>query len=283
MRSTRPIPAALVLAGSLLTLASARPAAAQFIDVMSYWEGQVPNACTASSYTNPGTFIRQYREPTNQCPGYPVYHTVKGAGLLRPWAYESFIFAGGFLKIMDEISVDNATGAFTDYRAFRDTATGSKGVIFLKSPIRATGASWMIPPSVEEHWANAAGQPVCHNTHHLRVDTGSSVSGYGYRAGTWAGWLQDRRVNSQNPNVWHDVDAVAIVGSWGPTAQFPYGRFSETYTYGRWRDPATNTWRGIGLIRWQCVDHATGASCGSADNRYLVTCSAAVGCSTCPP
>lgn len=271
----------LILGWALLV--GATPGGAATVDVMSYWEGQVTNACTAQDYGNPGTFHRQYREPSNQCPGLAVYHTVKGAGLAHPWSYESFFIAGGFLKIMDEISINTATGAFTDYRAFRDTTTGSKGIPFLKTSSSSTGSSWTMPPTVEEHWGNSQGQPVCYNTQHLWVATGSSVSGFSYDSGTWAGWLQDRRPNSLDPNVWHDVKTVTVVQRWGPTSQFPSGRFSETYTYGRWLNPATGTWRGIGLVRWACWDLGTSRSCGQSDNRYLVSCTATVTCSTCPP
>lgn len=265
-----------------LVLGLAVTASGQETDILTYFENQIPNTCSASNYLVGGTFIRQYREPTNQCPGLPVYHVVKGSP--KPWSFVSGFVEDGYFKLANEIAV-RPNGTFSDFRVFRDTSTGRKGVIDFQTvlPPPPSRVSWDQPPTVEEHWVDDNGQPSCAATQHSRVDPGSSVRGTARRGQTLVGFLQDRRAASANPNAWHDVRTVVVSQFWGADANFPEGRFEERYTYGRWLNPANGVWYGVGLMKWQCFDHATGASCGSGDNRYLVDCNVRVTCSTCPP
>jgi hypothetical protein len=267
-----------VVQASVLALALATSAAAQTKYAMDYFGTQVDAACIATDPNNPGTYERRYQEPTNQCPGLAVFHSVKGAGSTGPWSTESFYIAGNNLKQMIELSLNSATQQITDYRAFRDQTTGSKGIIFLANALTAA-SSWSVTsylaPYVEEHWTNSSGQPVCYNTQHSRVDQGSVTRVTTYWSGTRYRWLRDLRHNSLNPNTWYDVDTVTVASYWGGNV--------ETYVFGRWQNPAIGTGQGVGLVSWRLQNQSTGQLYGSADNHYLVDCNVAVTCSTCPP
>lgn len=247
------------------------------LNTLSYFETQVPSACTAADPANRGTYHRQYLRGVNDCPGLTVYHVVKG-GNAYPWSTESFYVSNGYLRQMIEISIDEATGVFTDYRAFRDTASGSKGILSLKTsiPNNGTVASWVVPAYVEEHWADNSGQPVCYNTIHLRVDNGSLTDGAAWYVGTWAGWLQDRRAASLNKNTWHDIRVIVRRERWG-------GNFEEFYYYAQWLNPATGTYQGLGLVKWEWWQISPRQLMAGNENHYLVDCSATVSCWTCPP
>lgn len=273
--------ATLVRAGAAMALSwLATAAAAQDLDVMSYYVNQIPNTCSADDYRNGGTFYRQYREATSQCPGLAVYHSVKGSP--SPWSFVSGYVENGYFKLMDEVFVGPG-GAMSDFRVFRDVPSGRKGIIDFAVSLPPAGVAWSHPPSVEEHWVDDAGRPSCAATHPARVDEGSSAWGFAWDSGTWTGWLQDRRAASPNKTVWHDVRTVTVAQYWGASWAFPLGRFVESYTYGRWRNPVNGAWYGVGLMKWQCVDQATGGSCGLGEKHYLVDCSVRVSCSTCPP
>jgi hypothetical protein len=237
-------PAAL----AALVLASAAGAFAQQADVLAYFENQIPNTCSARDPLVGGTFIRQYREPTDQCSGLRVYHVVKGSP--KPWSFVSGFVEDGYFKLANEIAV-RSNGTFSDFRVFRDVSTGRKGVIDFQAvlPPPPSRVSWDQPPTVEEHWVDDDGQPSCAPTHHSRVDHGSSVRGTARRGQTLVGFLQDRRAASANPNAWHDVRTVVVSQFWGADSSFPEGRFEERYTYGRWLNPASGAWYGVGLMK----------------------------------
>jgi hypothetical protein len=264
-----------VLVILLLALPASPPATAQTIDNLSYFETQVAAACTAGDPNNPGTFSRQSKGGANDCPGLVVYYVAKGAGSI-PWSSESFYVQSGYLKQMIEVGYDTSTGSITDYRAFRDTASGSKGIISMAATMGTGGASYTIPHYVEEHWTDNSGQPVCFNTKHDRVDTGSGTNGSVYPGGTLTGWLQDKRAASLNQSTWHNVDTIIREDHWG-------GNFVEYYTYGRWLNPATSTWQGLGLIKWDFRRISPAAQLGYSENHYLVDCSTNIPCTTCPP
>ena len=265
MQQTRVV----ILAGLLTLIPSTAWAA---IQPLLYFETQVPGACLAANVNNKGTYIRQYKEPTNQCSGLTVYHIVHGA-TTYPWSYESFYVSNGYLRQMNEIFINSSNGAFTSYRAFRDQNTLSKGIPTLPTYISGTSQFFYAPPFHEENWTNGSGQPVCLNTQQNWV-WGSLNWTWVYHAGTYAGWLQDKRSNSLNPNTWHDVDVIVRMDQWG-------GNHYEYYHYARWLNPATGQWEGLGLIKWE---NFTGSTLVSAvENHYLAGCNVAVTCSTCPP
>jgi hypothetical protein len=247
------------------------------LNTLSYFETQLPGACTAASPTNRGTFIRQYLGASGQCPGLTVYHVVKG-GNTYPWGTESFYVSNGYLLQMMEISINESTGTFTDYRAFRDMTTGSKGIRWIATsiPSNGTAASWNVPYYVEEHWTNDSGQPVCYNTRHAWVDNGSLTDGAAWYVGAWSGWLQDKRASSLNKNTWHNVNVIVKRDRWG-------GNYEEFYYYAQWQNPATGTYQGLGLVKWEWYQRSPRTLIASNENHYLVDCSAAVTCWTCPP
>jgi hypothetical protein len=283
-RDACPVEAAMRkwIAGSVLSLAWAAglPAAAQTLNVMAYWVNQIPNTCTATNPAVGGTFHRQFPDDADQCPGLQIYHVTKGHPF--PWGSGSGYVAGGYFRLMNEITMA-AGGAMAAFRVFRDVSTGAKGVIDFQTVIPTQGAAWVHAPSVEEHWVDDAGQPSCAATRHSRVDPGSSLWGRAWPSGTWTAWLQDQRAASTDRAAWHDVRTVTVAQFWGGSDLFPLGRFEERYTYGRWRSPVNGLWHGVGLMRWECIDHGSGASCGLGEYRYLVDCLTRMSCSTCPP
>jgi len=81
---------------------AAVPAHAAFYFSMDYWVTEVPSACVAVDPADLGSYVRQYREPTNQCPGLDVYHVVHGART-HPWSTESPYVKDGYLWQMMEL------------------------------------------------------------------------------------------------------------------------------------------------------------------------------------
>ncbi len=260
----------LLLLGSLLVLMPVSSQAA--IQPMLFFETQVPAACLAEHPNNKGSYIRQYRDTTNPCPGLSVYHIVHGANAYA-WSFESFYISNGFLRQMNEIFINENTGAFTFYRAFRDQTTLSKGIPTIPTYIPGTSKFWYAPPYHEEHWTNGSGQPVCFNTQQNWV-WGSLNWTQVYDGGTYSGWLQDKRSSSQNPSTWHNVQVVVRVDQWG------YGNY-EFYHYGRWQNPATGQWQGLGLIKWE--KYSGSQLVIATENHYLVDCNVVATCTTCPP
>ncbi|MCB1036649.1 MAG: hypothetical protein KDD47_22680, partial [Acidobacteria bacterium] len=118
------------------------------------------------------------------------------------------------------------------------------------------------------------GYPVCNNTQHDFVVTGSVNWGSVQHVGTWQSFLQDKRSVSNNPSAWHDVDVIVLTEQWGSNNY-------ELYYFGRWYDDVAQQWRGLGLVRWQWYQGSTLKRDDASP--YLVDCTATVTCSTCPP
>lgn len=248
----------------------ASSAGAAFYFSMDYWVNEVPGACTAVNPADLGSYVRQYREPTNQCPGVDVYHSVHGARV-HPWSTESFYVKDGYLWQMMEIFQSEQTGQITSYRAFRNQQNFWKGFKIVKTVFN-NSFLWWHAPYKEETWTTPSG-PACFNTSQTSVDGSGDWEEMSY-AGTFYGWFQDKRSTSLNPNNWHDVDVVLRVGRWG-------GNFFERYYYGQWTNPASGQREGLGLIKWEWRQ---GTQLIASDSyRYLVDCNVAVECTTCPP
>jgi|GEM_PF-4137639 len=242
-------------------------------DSLDFFVTEVPGACTASNPTNAGTYQRIYLDSAT-CNGLPRYHWVRG-GNRYPWASESFIVKDGFIRGMNEISIKESTGQFTQYRVFRDMTASppSKGVLRLKRYF-SSPVSWGLPYFVEEYWLGPNGYPVCYNTQHDDVVTGSVNWGSVQHLGTWPAFLQDKRSVSHDPSAWHDVQVILLTEQWG-TNNYEY------YYFGRWYDDVAGKWRGLGLVKWQWFQGSQLKK--ESTSNFLVNCNAKVTCTTCPP
>jgi hypothetical protein len=89
----RPIPfrRLLITTSALVTaaLAAARDAEAIWYSSLDFFETQVPGACMADNVASRGSYVRQYRGPSGECPGLATYHVVHGDNA-HPWSTESF-------------------------------------------------------------------------------------------------------------------------------------------------------------------------------------------------
>ena len=255
----------------------APPASAGTINSLEYFVTENAVACVAQSLTQKGTWTRIYQDSQN-CGSFSRYQWIKGGRPSRPWATESWILRDGYLRIMAELHLNESTGAITRYRAYRDYGGGywppPKGVRGLKHLLPNGVAYWPVPAYIEEFWTTGNGNPACSNTQHTEA-TGSVTGGSGTHLGTWNAWLQDRRAVSQDTTVWHPVDVVVRAETWG-------GANTEYYYYGRWFDPVSQSWKGLGNVRW--VWTQSGVIKGQNESHYLVDCpGVVVTCTTCPP
>jgi hypothetical protein len=252
------------------------PAAAVTVDTLAFFAIAAPNTCVASDPGNPGTFLRTYQEPTNQCPGLTVFHQVKGWGPTGPWATESFYMSAGYIWQMMEISYFN--GTISSYRAFRNETNYWKGIKWVPTSFdSSTGASFSPVPLAIEHWTNDQGQAVCLNTKQWYEQVNNQSSG----AATTSlpKWIQDNRQASRDNTTYHDVDALVRWDIWGG------GQNLEEYYYGRWINPATGAWEPLGLVAWNWYtwNGSQWVLSNFGYSHHLVDCAASVPCSTCPP
>jgi hypothetical protein len=249
----------ILLACSVWCVQGVGVADAQTHYVLSYFETQVPGACTAGSPNTRGSYHRIYKD-SQTCSGLPRYHLVKGAGR-QTWSTESFVIRDGFLNTMNEIIYNTSTGNMTQYRAFRDMTLQppSKGKRTLITSFTGLSKSWGTPYYVEEYWTDSTGQPVCFNTQQNSVD-GTVNWGMVEYLGTFSNWLKD--------------EVIRRTDQWG-------ANHYEYYYYGRWTNPATGQKQGIGPIKWA---HYQGSTLiNSNEKHFLVDCNAVATCSTCPP
>lgn len=296
LRPKRVIAAAWGAAATLM-LVLALPATGQTINTLDYWLTQTagvakPYACTAGNYSNHGTYSRHYQGAANDCPGLTVYHVTKGESGTNLWSTESYYADSGFVKIIQEVAsyssnppadcVNNGYPTSCDLtRAFRDSASGWKGIPTV--PLSFTsGWSYNHQPYVEETWVT--GYRVCYSNNKLRWVNGSGVRIEMYQGPTFTGFLQDRR-GTTPPLTWHNVQTIERRDFWGG------GGDEERYWYGRWYNPRTSRWEGVGLVKWAWYRNGVLVNqCGAnhqqpcvSENRYLVDCNAAVPCWSCPP
>ena len=268
---TRPktgIPGALLI---VLASVLAPPSDAAIYNSLDFFETQVAGACIAENLANRGSYLRQYKGPSGECPGLTTYHIVHGANT-HPWSTESFYAYQGYLWQSIELFSHESSGDITSYRAFRNHNNYWKGIPVLPLSFNNSKFTWY-PSYVEEYWTDWSGDPVCYNTQQTEVD-GSVNWGHVYYAGTYSNWLQDKRSNSLNPNVWHPLDVIVRVDQWG-------SNHYEYYHYARWQNPATGAWQGIGLVKWE---HWIGSTrVGLGESHYLVDCDVSIECTTCPP
>lgn len=298
MRRTfmRSIPLHVGLPSILTALVLVPSAAAQTINTLSYWLTQTagiskPYSCTASNVTDHGTYFRQYLGGPHDCPGLTVYQLTKGESGQNLWSTETYYADSGFVKIIQEVTSyyrsppsECAANGFTtscdDTRAFRDNLSGSKGIPTV--PLSFTnGWSYNHQPYTEETWVT--GYRVCSSNDHIASVPGSGTRIEMYQGPTFTQFLQDRRGPSPS-NAWHDVQTIERRDYWGADSE-------ERYWYGRWLNPQTNQWEGIGLVMWQYLENGQLVNgCGpqanqpcSLANHYLVDCNAVVPCWSCPP
>lgn len=273
------------------------PSAGWSINTLDYWLMQTagiskPYACTAESYTNKSTFGRQYVGGPNDCPGLTVYHVTKGESGTNLWSTESYYANSGFVKIIQEVTsysqnppadcTNNGYPTSCDLtRAFRDDASGSKGIPTV--PLTFTnGWTYNHLPYHEETWLT--GYRVCSSNNQLRSIVGSGQRIEMYQGPTFTAFLQDRR-GTTPALTWHNVETIERRDFWGG------GGDEERYWYGRWFNPSTQRWEGVGLVKWEYYRNGQIVNeCGanhtqpcSSLRRYLVDCNAVVPCWSCPP
>jgi hypothetical protein len=264
---------AVLIAAAGIAMSAPAAAHATSYNSIDYFQTQVPNACLAADTTNRGTYVRQVNGPAGECSGLATYHAIHGANL-HPWSTESFYIKDGYLRQSIELFSDESTGVLTSYRAFRNQVDSWKGIPVLPATFQ-NSAAWNYPVYHEEYWTNNQGQPVCYNTQTTWI-WGSVNWAFVYGAGTFAGWLQDKRSVSLNKNAWRDVDVIVREDQWG-SAPYNY----ELYYYARWQNPANGQWQGLGIIKWE---HYYGSSLiASGEQHYLADCTTLYECTTCPP
>lgn len=264
----------LALFAVCATLATA-PLEAATVNTLNYFANAYPSVCVAESPSIQGSFYRTFQEPSNQCPGLAVYHQVKGGGT-SPWGTESFYIDAGWIWQMNEISYNDSNGAITHYRVFRNLTNHWKGIKWLPTSFSSWGQSFTPLPAVVETWTDDQGVPVCLNTKQTNVPFPEFDSWVGVTS--LSQWVQDKRSISLNQSTWHDLDAIVRQDVWGTVNR-------ERYWYGRWLDPATGTWKPLGLVRWLWEQNVGGVwqVQGQIQLRYIVDCTVNVPCSTCPP
>jgi len=243
------------------------------IDTLSYWLTKTAGiskaySCTASSFNVSASFIRQYRGGPNDwpCAGLDVYFNTKGQGS-GMWSSESYYIDGNYLKIIQELAIASPQDST---RAFRDDLTGWKGVVTVPLTFNS-GWSYNHLPYHEETWVSQ--HNVCHDSVQTQNDVGSGTRIEMYAGPTLVRYLQDRRGTSP-ALTWNDVQTIERRDFWG-------NGYQESYWYGKWYNPTTRLWEGVGLIKWE--QRLNGVLQYSTEWHYLVDCAARIYCSSCPP
>ncbi|MEO8275518.1 MAG: hypothetical protein ABI639_04820 [Thermoanaerobaculia bacterium] len=261
---------------SLPTLAALSPARGSTIYSADFFAAAANNTCTAEVLTNPNTWIRQYRYG-GFCPDYPGFAIAKGQGS-HPFGSEVFISdpVSGYIEITSEVASQVSNGKVTSYRVFRDQATGQKGMPWLPANFNSsTGKSWVSDVSVEQ-WKNAVGVASCDATvNALSVPFHSTLDLVQY-IGVWPAWIQDKRAGSPNPNAFRDVQVIKKTGIYGSNPEY-----TEIYYYGRFLNPTTLAWEGVGLIQFEYFQN--GNLISSSINNKIVSCNQPILCGACPP
>lgn len=257
-------------------LSPSSPAAAVTLYSSDFFAAQDPQTCTARDVADLQTWNRQYRYG-GFCSQYVGYAVRKGQKTF-PFGSEVFVEnpASGYIEIVSEVSSNQVNGNVTDYRVFRDQATGIKGMPWLPLSFKSNlGKSWVSNVWLE-HWTNSSGNPSCSATVNAYQDDFSSTLDLVQYLGVWPAYVQDRRAGSPDFNAWHDVQVIKKTGIWGTSPQF-----TENYYYGRFLNPTTQSWEGIGLIKFEVYTGSTLTT--SHVNNKIVGCTKKILCGACPP
>jgi hypothetical protein len=280
----------------VLVLGPAEMALAQTIDTLSYWITQTqgisqPHACTANNPNSQTTYFRQYQDVPSACPGLTVYQVAKGNGTgTKLQSGETYYANNGLVNIIEQVvsypwnpPPECVNAGFTqncdDTRAFRDDATGSKGIATVPLSF-TTGWSYTHPPYHEEAWIT--GYRVCHSNDLIASVPGSGKQIFMNVGPTLTSFLYDYRGGRHNGP--YDVQTIQRHDTWGTNND-------EYYYYGRWQNPDTRQWEGLGLVKWEYyVGGVLVNACGSngqqpcsIPSNFLVDCTSAVPCWSCPP
>ena len=263
---------------AVVITALAGPASVNAVTIYTadFFAAQAAQTCTAEVVSNPNTWNRQYRFG-GFCSGYSGYAIAKGQGTY-PFGSEVFVEnpASGFIEIISEVSSRVSNGKVTEFRVFRDQNTGIKGMPWLPLTFNSTsGRSWVSNIWVE-YWTDSAGVPSCSSTQNSSQVPFSSTLDLVEYAGIWPAYIQDRRGGSPNPNAYHDVEVIKKTGIYGNNPQF-----TEIYYYGRFRNPTTLQWEGVGLVKFEYYQGSTLLT--SNVNNKIVGCSKRILCGSCPP
>jgi hypothetical protein len=261
-----------------LVAASFLPASGEAATIFTsdFFAAQAAQTCTAEVVSNPNTWHRQYRFG-GFCPGYSGYAVAKGQGT-NPFGSEVFVEnpASGFIEIVSEVFSRVSNGKVTEFRVFRDQNTGVKGMPWLPLTFNSTtGRSWVSNIFVEQ-WTDANGLPACNPTQNSTQVPFSSTLDLVEYVGVWPAYVQDRRAGSPNPNAFHDVEIIKKTGIYGNNPQY-----TEVYYYGRFRNPTTLQWEGIGLVKFEYYQGSTLHT--QSINNKIVGCTKKIICGSCPP
>lgn len=266
----------LASALALFFVVSSSPSWGATIYSADYFAAASAQTCTAESVSDVNTWYRQYRYG-GFCPGVPGYAVRKGQGTY-PFGSEVFVenTASGYIDIISEVTSRLSTGKVTDYRVFRDQATGVKGMPWLPLTFNSTTGKAWVSNTWLEHWVNSAGAPSCNATVNQYQDPFHSTLDLVEYLGIWPAYVQDRRGGSPNPNAWHDVRVIKKTGIWGVSPEF-----TEIYYYAQFRNPTTLAWEGIGLIGFEVFENGT-PTIAKVMNK-IVGCTRTILCGACPP
>ncbi len=252
------------------------PGAAVTIYTADFFAAQAAQTCTAEVVSNPNTWNRQYRYG-GFCPGYTGYAIAKGQGAY-PFGSEVFVEnpASGFIEIVSEVWSRVSNGKVTLYRVFRDQNTGIKGLPWLPLTFNSsTGRTW-VANGFLEYWTEPSGVLSCSATVNSGQDPFSSTLDLVEYVGIWPAFIQDKRGSSPNLNAYHDVEVIRKTSIWGNNPQN-----TEIYYYGRFRNPTTLQWEGVGLVRFEYYQGNTLNTMNI--NNKIVGCTKKILCGACPP
>ena len=261
------------------------PVEAQTVNVLDYFQNTTPACdqvspapCSAGS-TRMGD--QSLLIDGSACSQLPLYFLRKGTGAY-PWASETFWVRGQFLTGVEEHSYNPVDGTInTDpnlpNRVFRELSNHYKGVPYMPLVVGTTPSVINVPFS-QEVWVDAGGQISC-NGDHVKPDSYSeSFSQWSetyFDANTAVAIYDCRGPAGCNYNSPGWASVVVRKDHWGS------GNV-ETYTFGRWWDPRTGQYEGLGLIQWDAIGpdwnpsrHEPAVELRNAPNTWIP-------CATCP-
>lgn len=237
--------------------------------VDQYFVTASANTCTAIDPLAVNAFHRQYNKAA--CPNTSNVHVRKRKGA-NTFASEHYIVDAGYYEILNEVTTRMSDGAVTEHRAFRDNSTGQKGLPWIPVTFKSNLGKSFVTDSTVEYWTTGSGAPACQDgTQHSDLPF-SSIEIVDW-LGVWQGYLQDKRSGSLNTTNWHNVEVIRKTQL--------FGNIDERYYYGKWLNPATAQWEGIGLVKYEKV--VNGSMVNSSAFRYLTDCSILAVCQICPP
>lgn len=259
------------------------PNPGDYVDFLSYFATTVPGACVSSNPTSPSGDRISIESPSG-C-GRDMYHYTKGVNSNNyPFAIETFFVEGSFVKLIEEISINNTNpwclSQSEGYRSFVDLQTYHKGFRWALTGFRGDYASFPVPTYLEHYWVYDSTNPPqgmygscappgtgpyygCYLGSYPICPPGHgdcTASSYVYMwTESWPGWLTNRLKS----DAVFDVSVVAVMGCAG---------YCETYYYGKFWDPDLAAWQGLGQIAYQ----------QQPNGGYLVSCDPQISCVSCP-